>query len=153
VDATERWELLTTLVRALPPKISKAIVYVVIAEALAIYVAHTVVSPEWCKERDQALANVGRAIEKPRKVLLRTQLESADSALNPFSDAYDALHQHSFLTAAPDESGRRPERYVGGRPRSTWVQFAKTRLARLGVSRRRIDELLKAVHLVDDHTT
>lgn len=149
-DARERYEHLSALIDALAPTIDRAAVYEIVAHALAIYGSHTITSPAWCGDRDAAVLNIGRTIDKLRRVLLGTGLESADGPLAPITQAYEELRAHPFLTAHPKH--RAVPTKAGGKPASTWVHYAEDKLKTMGISRRVIREILSAVHLTADLT-
>ena len=155
-DDREHADLLAELVARLPPGVDRAAVLQTIHDGVAKRrVYYELLDPNWCRDRDQALRAIGRAIEGFRSVLKRSPFDIVEPWAGGLEREYRRITQpwdgaRHYMIMSRESEGL----HAGaGRPRATWRAETKAKLLGLGVSGAAAEELLETAGLTEKTPT
>lgn len=128
----ERGEHVAALVALLPPAIDRGAVWRAITRGVEHRAGWALLDPTWCRDRDAALATVGRAIAALTRVLRRSPWPGAVELAATWTAGLE--REYRRLTEGELDDGRRTVPFMrlsraglrwrpagrGGRPPATW---------------------------------
>ena len=154
----EAFDVLAAQMVHLPKRVDHDAVYTAIAEGARYLLLHQILNPDYVRDQDEALAAIGQAIEKFKKVVQRRPTGPAAEPLPDYLKGWwpgkylerehKALMKDWLLRAGRTEIlDEAPPSKKGGRPRAAWRTTTEAALLGLGVTREAAKGLLDAAGL------